>query len=148
MSSHRRHRAAAASIVLSLLLVPALVGCGAVEGIIEGATGGQVDLGGQSVPADFPSEVPLASGQVIFGLAAGKDGEKVWNVTIKVESGAFASISDQLTSAGFALAEGSDATQAGKGGLFSSDKYGVLVVVSDDGSNGTVANYTVTTANK
>lgn len=133
------------AIVLSLLLAPALGGCSIVEGAIEGATGGQVDLGGQSVPQDFPTQVPLADGQVLLGLSAGKDGEKVWNVTIKVAEGAFASISDQLTRAGFALVEGSDAANDGKGGLFTSQKYGVLVVVTDDGSDGTVANYTVST---
>jgi hypothetical protein len=145
----RKRLAVSTALALSLLLAPALAGCSAIEGIIEGATGGQVDLGGQSVPADFPSAVPLASGQVIFGLSAGKDGEKVWNVTIKVESGAFASISDQLTGAGFTLAEGSEAANDGNGGLFTSDAYSVLVVVSEDaGSNGTVANYTVTTVTK
>lgn len=148
MSTKRHRLAVSAAIALSLLIAPALAGCGAVEGIIENVTGGQVDLGGQSVPADFPSAVPLASGPVIFGLSAGKDGEKVWNVTIKVDAGAFDAISDQLTGAGFTLAEGSQEVNKGTGGLFTSDAYSVLVVVSDDNSNGTVANYTVTTATK
>jgi hypothetical protein len=148
MSSPRHRLVAAAAIALSLLAAPALAGCGIVQGAIENATGGQVDLPGASVPKDFPSEVPLAKGQVIFGLSAGKDGEKVWNVTIKVDAGAYAAIAEQLKGAGFELNEGSEAANNDNGGLFTSDKYGVLVVVSDDGSDGTVANYTVTTATK
>ncbi|HEU4848820.1 MAG TPA: hypothetical protein VFS93_00225 [Terrimesophilobacter sp.] len=144
----RKRLAVSTAIALSLVLAPALAGCSAIEGIIENATGSQIDLGGQSVPADFPSEVPLATGEVVFGLSADKDGEKVWNVTIKVSAGAFDSISDQLTGAGFTLAEGSKEVNNGSGGLFTSDKYSVLVVVSDDGSNGTLANYTVTTVTK
>lgn len=140
--------AASTAIALSLILTSVLAGCSAIEGIIENATGSQIDLGGQSVPADFPSQVPLANGDVLFGLSAGKDGEKVWNVTIKVSAGAFDLISDQLTSAGFALAEGSKEANKGAGGLFTSETHGVLVVVSDDGSNGTVANYTVSTVTK
>lgn len=148
MSNLPKRLAVSAAIALSLIVTPALAGCSAVEGIIENVTGSQIDLGGQSVPADFPSNVPLAGGDVIYGLSAGKDGEKVWNVTIKVSSGAFDSISDQLTGAGFTLAEGSKEANKGTGGLFTSDTYSVLVVVSDDGSNGTVANYTVTTVTK
>lgn len=148
MPTKRQRLAASAAIALSLILTPALAGCGAVEGIIENATGSQIDLGGQSVPADFPGHIPLASGDVIFGLSAGKDGQKVWNVTIKVSAGAFDSISDQLTGAGFALAEGSKEANNGAGGLFTSDTHGVLVVVSEDGSNGHVANYTVSTVTK
>ncbi|GAA3748800.1 hypothetical protein GCM10022239_25210 [Leifsonia bigeumensis] len=144
----RKRLAVSTAIALSLVLAPALAGCSAIEGIIENATGSQVDLGGQSVPADFPSEVPLATGEVVFGLSADKDGEKVWNVTIKVSAGAFEGISDELTGAGFTLAEGSKEVNNGSGGLFTSDKYSVLVVVSDDGSNGTLANYTVTTVTK
>jgi hypothetical protein len=145
MPSKRQRFTVSTAVILSLVLAPALAGCSAIEGIIENVTGSQIDLGGQSVPADFPSEVPLASGDVIFGLSADKDGQKVWNVTIKVSSGAFDSISDQLTSAGFALAEGSKEANNGLGGLFTSDKYGVLVVVTDDGGDGPVANYKVTT---
>ena len=148
MSNLPKRLAVSAAIALSLILTPALAGCSAVEGIIENATGSQIDLGGQSVPADFPSTVPLASGDVIYGLSAGKDGEKVWNVTIKVSSGAFDSISAQLTGAGFTLAEGSKEANKGAGGLFTSDNHGVLVVVSEDGSKGHVANYTVTTVTK
>ncbi|MBB5633827.1 hypothetical protein BKA04_002050 [Cryobacterium mesophilum] len=148
MTNLPKRLAVSAAIAASLILTPVLAGCSAVEGIIENATGSQIDLGGQSVPADFPSNVPLASGDVIYGLSAGKDGEKVWNVTIKVTAGAFDAIAIQLTDAGFTLAEGSKEANKGAGGLFTSDTHGVLVVVSDDGSNGTVANYTVTTVTK
>lgn len=140
--SHRR-LVASAFIVTALLAAPALGGCSLIEGAIENATGGQLDLGGKSVPADFPSEVPIAQGEVLFGLSAGKDGEKVWNLTVKVSEGAFEAISKQLVDAGFEHAEGSEIAAANSGGLFNSDKWGVLVVVTEDGDNGYVANYTV-----
>ncbi len=54
-----------ATVALGALLLiglPALTGCSMIEGIIEQQTGGDVDLGGNTVPADFPAEVPLADG--------------------------------------------------------------------------------------
>lgn len=146
--SRRRGLILTAALASSLLLTPALAGCSVVEGLVENVTGGEVDLGGQSVPKDFPSEVPLAKGDIVYGLSAGKEGDKIWNVTVKVNKGAFDDISAQLTAAGFTRAEGTEAVADGTGGAFTSDKYGVLVVVTDDGSNGTVANYTVTSVNK
>lgn len=145
MFTVRRRFAATALVVAALLTAPALAGCSVVEGAIESATGGEVDLGGKSVPKDFPAEVPLAQGEVVFGLGAGAKDEKIWNVTIKVPEGAFDSISAQLTGAGFTQAEGTDQVAEGMGGLFTSDNYGVLVVVSEDGNGGFVANYTVST---
>jgi hypothetical protein len=138
-----RRFTASALIVAALLAAPALSGCGLVQGAIEKATGGQLDLGGKGVPKDFPSEVPIAEGEVLYGLSAGKGDEKVWNLTVRVSEGAFESISQQLIDAGFEHAEGSEVAAAGSGGLFNSDKWGVLVVVAEDGDNGYVANYTV-----
>ena len=137
------------AIVLALAVTPALSGCfgNPIEQMIEGATGGDVDLGGKSVPNGFPSEVPLAQGEVLFGASIGNDEGRVWNVTIKVsDATAIEQIVAQLEGAGFSTAaEGFGGSNADGGtAILENERYGVLVVVSKDGDNGFVANYTVT----
>lgn len=138
------------SITISLALVvalagaPALAGCSVVEGLIEQQTGGDIDLGGTSVPADFPSEVPLIDGDIINGSGFSSDGTKVWNIIVKVTDGAaFDTIKSQLEGAGFTYSEAGDGTTDAGTGVFDGEKYGVLVVVAQAGDQGWVANYTV-----
>jgi len=138
------------ALAIALAMTPALSGCfgNPVESIIEGATGGEVDLGGTSLPADFPTDqVPVIDGDIIYGGSIGSGAEKVFNVTIRVSDGAaLQQIKDELEGAGFVSQ--ADMGEATSGGTYiaSSDAWGVLVVVSEDGSNGWVANYTVTSA--
>lgn len=138
------------AIALALAITPALSGCfgNPIEQIVEGATGGDVSLPGQSVPDDFPKgEVPLIDGEVVFGLGIGGAEGKGWNVTIKVSGlDAADAIKSELESAGFT------ANEAGIGGttddgatlLYANEKYNVLVFVSKDTDNGFIASYTVT----
>ncbi|MCU1440214.1 MAG: hypothetical protein JWP85_1211 [Rhodoglobus sp.] len=138
------------AILVALAVAPALSGCAGnpIESIIEGATGGDVDLGGAGLPEGYPTEeVPLIDGEIIFGAGIGAAEGHVWNVTVKVSGAdAIEQIKSQLEGAGFT------ANEAGIGGttadaataLFESDKYGVLVAVTKDGDKGFVANYTVT----
>lgn len=139
------------ALSLALTVTPAMAGCSLIKNVIETQTGGTVDMGGKSIPDGFPTaDVPLISGEVIYGAGIkSKDGQ-VWNVTIKVaDANAFDTIKAQLEDAGFTEPEGVGGTDAnGALGTFTSDKYGVAVVVSKDGSNGFVANYTVTTITK
>lgn len=139
------------AIALALVITPALSGCfgNPIESIIEGATGGDVDLGGTSLPDGYPAaEVPVISGEILFGASIGNAEGKVYNVTVKVaDAGALDAIKAQLEGVGFT----SDASMGGStadGGTYiaTTDAWGVLVVVSKDGSNGFVANYTVTSA--
>lgn len=134
------------ALVLSIAIAPVVSGC-SVQSVIENATGGTVDVGGKSVPGDFPSDVPLIDGEVLYGAALGKNDAKVWNVTIKVaDVSAFDTITGQLEDAGFSAPEAlGGATADGATGAFDGDRFGVLVVVSKDADNGFVANYTVTT---
>lgn len=140
-----RARMTALALVLPLMLAPALSGCSLnpIEGIIEQATGGDVSLGGANIPDGFPTDaVPLFDGEVKFGAGLANADGQVWNVTIAVPGAdAYATIKTQLEDAGFTAAPGADATT---GGVFSSDKFGVAVVVADSGDGGWVANYTVT----
>ena len=136
------------ALVLALAIAPSLSGCfgNPIEQIVEGATGGDVSLPGQSVPDDFPSEVPLVDGEVVFGMGVGNDDGKAWNVTVKVSGiDAADTIKSQLEGAGFT------ANEAGIGGttddgatlVYDNGTYNVLVVVSKDTENGFVASYTV-----
>ena len=133
-----------------LVGVPLLSGCSIINNFLPGGNnGGGLPGGvipGTSVPADFPSEVPLIEGDVLLGLSVpGDNGEKAWNVTIKVSGAdAFDTIKTQLTDAGFEYREVSVTDQASTGG-FTKDPYTVLLVVAEsDGSWS--ANYTVTNA--
>lgn len=139
------------AIALALVITPALSGCfgNPLESIIEGATGGDVDLGGTSLPDGYPaSEVPLLNGDIVFGGSIGNEEGRVFNVTIKVAgAGAIDEIKAQLEGAGF-VSQGEFSGSTAEGGSFigTTDKWGVLVVVAQEGDSGFVANYTVTSA--
>jgi hypothetical protein len=147
-----RSRVPVTLAIAGVLLIgaPLMTGCSLINNVVNSATGGNVPEGlgtGQSVPSDFPSEVPLIDGDVVFGLSLpGENGEKAWNVTINVSGPeAFESITTQLTDAGFEYQELS-AGESGSTGAFTKDPLSVLVVVAaGDGSQWT-ANYTVTNA--
>lgn len=141
-------RRRAGGIVLGLLLVAAapltLTGCSMVEGIIEQQTGGDVDLGGNTVPADFPTDVPLASGDVVNGSAISNGDGKVWNVLINVsDPSAPDSIAAQLEGAGFVAPDGiGGVTDEGGTLTYAKDDLVVNVLLAKTG-DGWTANYTV-----
>ena len=131
-------------IVLALGL--ALSGCsmieGSVEGVIEEATGNEVQLPGTELPEGFPADVPLIEGEVAFGVALGSG----FNVSVRVDGpDAMDAISDQLEGAGFEAqvggTTGEGATQA-----FSNADYSVLVVITKENDTEYLANYTVAPA--
>jgi hypothetical protein len=146
MNTRTRRITTAIAIASALVFAPMLSGCGALEGIIEQATNGEVDVSMGSLPDGWPDEVPVIDGQILVGGSADTDdGTPGWNVTIKVESeAAFDEIAAQLTDAGF---EPVDAGELDGGdtitsGAFKNANYGVLVAVT--GADGNfVANYTV-----
>lgn len=136
------------AIVLALALLPALSGCfgNPIEQIVEGATGGDVSLPGQSVPDDFPSDVPLVDGEVVFGLGVGSDEGKAWNVTVKVTGlDAADQIKSELEGAGFTANEAGigGSTEEGATLVYDNGTYNVLVVIGKDSENGFIASYTV-----
>ncbi|MGB3911799.1 MAG: hypothetical protein WBL06_15135 [Pseudolysinimonas sp.] len=144
----RRPKVAAVGLGALLLVgLPTVTACSMIEGIVEQQTGGDVDLGGNTVPEDFPSEVPLAEGDVVNGSQiTGGGGETVWNVLMNVsDPSAPDSIAAQLEGAGF--------TSAGTGGV--TDSGGTITYVKDDlvvnvllgkTGSGWTANYTVARA--
>ena len=148
MSITRKRYPAVLAIVMALAITPVLSGCfgNPIENMIEGATGGEVDLGGTSVPEGFPAEVPLIDGEIVNGMSLGAEGATVYNVVVKVDGiEAAETIKGQLEEAGFTTAEGLGATGAESATLiYSNANWGVLVVVAGDPNAGFVATYTVT----
>jgi hypothetical protein len=137
----------AAAVVLGAVLLvaaPSLTGCAAIEGIIEQQTGGDVDLGGNTVPEDFPAAVPLAEGDVVNGSKiTGGGGETVWNVLLNVSDPAAPdSIAAQLEGAGFSSAGTGGVTDSGGTLTYTKDDLVVNVLLGKTDS-GWTANYTV-----
>lgn len=147
MTTLRTRFTAPIAIVIALAMAPALSGCfgNPIESIIEGATGGDVDLGGTSIPEGFPSEVPVVDGAIQFGGSIADGTSKIFNVTVKVSGGSpVDAIKADLEAAGF-TAETEFSGDAAEGGtlIYTSDAWGVLVVVAAEGSDW-IVNYTVT----
>ncbi len=146
MNTHARRLTTAIALASALVLAPVLTGCAALEGIVEQATGGQVNVSTGSLPDGWPADVPVIDGQILFGgTTKADDGTPIWNVTIKVESEtAFDSIATQLEGAGFASVDAGelDGGDTITSGAFKNDVYGVLVAVTGTDGN-FVANYTV-----
>lgn len=140
-----RLRPSALLLVGALLVgAPLLSGCSLVEGVIESQTGGDVDLGGDTVPADFPATVPLADGDVVNGSAVtGPGGERVWNVLINVaDPAAPDAIAAQLEGAGFVAPGVGGVTDEGGTLTYTKDDLVVNVLLAKVGDAWT-ANYTV-----
>ena len=129
---------------------PALVGCSLINNVVHDATGQDIPegvTGGQTIPSDFPAEVPLVDGDVVFAVSVPADnGDKAWNVTINVGGAdAFDTIKGQLTDAGFDFQGVSDG-ESGSSGVFRKDDLTVLVAVAATDGDQWTANYTVTNA--
>jgi hypothetical protein len=148
MSTMRRRIAIPLALVLAVSSVPMLTGCfgNPIQGAINAATGGKVNLGGGgSLPKDFPSSVPVYKGKIISALGLGSGKKEIWNVTVQIPgSDAGNSIKSDLTSAGYKVEESGSST-AGDSLVADNKTYGVLVVTSKDSTKGYwIANYTVT----
>ena len=148
MKTQLRTRVTATIAILSALsLAPMLSGCQVIESVVEGATGGDVEIGGTSIPEGFPAEVPVTDGDILNGSSITKNGQTVYNVVVKVaDTSVFESIKTELTDAGFAPQEGYDMVENSGTitGLFNGAGWSVLVAVTTQDGIGTVANYTVT----
>lgn len=143
----RVSRAALALGVVLLAGMPALAGCAVVEGIIEQQTGGDVEIGGTTVPDDFPAEVPLIDGEVVNGSAfTGPGGERTWNVLLNVaDPAAPESITAQLEAAGFVSTGVGSLSESGGTLVFAKIPLAVNVLLGPT-DTGWTANYTVVRA--
>jgi hypothetical protein len=148
MITVRRRVAIPLAVVLAVSTVSTLAGCGAVQGIVKSATGGKVNLGGHSLPGDFPSSVPVYHGKIDSAIGIGSGTKEIWNVSVEVPgSDATATIKAELTAGGLTVADSGSAGSDAGTVIASNTKYGVLVVTSKDATKGYwIANYTVTSA--
>jgi hypothetical protein len=137
------------ALVVALAITPLLSGCinpaNIVNGVIDQATGGKAGVGGTTLPKDFPKEIPIIDGDILFSAFAKADEGTTYNITVKPKSDkAFETITKDLEAAGFAEnGEMGTTSEKSSTGVFANDTYTILVVVADDSDNGTVVNYTV-----
>ena len=101
-----------------------------IEETVEGATGGEVELGGE-LPADFPQSVPVIDGTIELAGGAG-DGTEGWVVVLTSQAAdPLGDAASALTGAGFT----EDATLSGDaagGSIYTDGQY--LVILAGDGS--------------
>ena len=149
-STTRRRIAVPIAIVLAVSAVPMLTGCfgNPIQSAVNAATGGKVNVGGGSLPADFPSAVPVYKGKIDSALGLGSGKKKVWNVTVELPgSDAYKDIKSELSGAGFKTDESGTIGDSGASIVADNKTYGVLVVLTEDTSTKKwIANYTVTPA--
>jgi hypothetical protein len=146
MSTMRYRVTVPVAIVIALATAPLLAGCfgNPVQGIVKNATGGKVDVGGTSIPADFPKVVPVYKGKVDSSLALGTGKKKIWNLSIEVpDAKAMNEIESELKSAGFTTDLQGNIGKAGASLISDNKTYGVAVVLAKT-DKGFIANYTVT----
>ncbi|NEM90618.1 hypothetical protein [Galbitalea soli] len=133
----------------ALALTPALAGCSGnpLQTIVKQATGGQVDVGGTTVPSDFPQSVPLVSGKVLTAIAVGKGAGKSWNISIRYDgtSDPTDTIKGDLKAAGFDLPIDASGSTDGAAIVGADKSYGIVIAVVND-KDGYIVNYTVTPA--
>ena len=129
-----------------LAVAPALSGCSdaqvqdAVNGAVQGATDGDVSLGG-ALPDGWPAEIPVIDGEIKFGAGNTTNGDQGWVVT--VASGAADPLTDakqKLVDAGF-VPDTSASANVGDVGVvaMTSDTYTVTIAGTPDGVLYTVA---------
>lgn len=109
---------------------------GGASEFLKGATGADIDIGGTSIPQNFPSQIPVADGEVEFGGSIAVEGKRVWTVRIKSkDSAVFSKLQSTLRASGF---EESFATEGESAmGAFEGHGYGLVVNVDKrDGAYG------------
>jgi hypothetical protein len=146
MTNLRRAIAVPVALVVALALAPTLAGCfgNPVEGIVKGVSGGKVDVGGTTIPSDFPKSVPLYKGTIVSVAALGSEKQKIFNIGISVPGpDAMNEIKKQLTAAGFKTEVAGNVGKVGASLVTEDKDYGVAVLLAKTGK-GYQANYTVT----
>lgn len=133
------------AVVMALAAAPLLTGCfgNPVHNIAKSASGGKVDVGGTSIPSDFPKSIPVYSGKVVSAAALGSGAKEIWNVSIQVpDPNALKDIQSALTKAGLTTQAEGNAGKVGASLIATGKTYSVAVLLAKD-SHGFIANYTV-----
>jgi hypothetical protein len=138
-----------------LIGAPLMTGCSLLGTVVNGATGGNVpdipdapDLPGDvepdpqfaSIPATFPSEIPLFDGQILQGIDVGTGWSLIFQANDIVPD--FTTAADLLEDAGYeAIARSTDGGQGF--GNFNNGEYSINLSASDTADYGPVVAYTV-----
>ncbi|WP_146215761.1 hypothetical protein [Cryobacterium arcticum] len=95
------------ALVALLAAGPLLAGCSdaqvqdAVNGAVQGATDGDVSLGG-ALPDGWPAEIPVIDGEIKFGAGNTTNGDQGWVVTVASSAtDPLADAEQKLVDAGF-----------------------------------------------
>lgn len=115
---------------------------GGANEIVENVTGGDVDMSGQSMPKDFPSQISVPDGKIIFGTSTNVDDTRGWmlNMVVKDPS-VFAAVQNQLKSSGFDEIAATDGATAM--GIYQGNGYGIVLNLAEDDGEYTIS-YIVT----
>ena len=165
LGSRRALRLGLATIAVAASLL--LSGCFGVPSLLGGGTGGGGSSGGsgssdsgstdgadsgsdssgddvpvqfQGMPATFPGDIPLISGEVVFGIDVGTG----WSIMIAVDDleADFVDAADRLKAAGYEPLLETVAPQ-GSFGAFENDLYQIQLTSQDSEEYGLIVNYLV-----
>ena len=134
------------ALVTMLAVAPVLAGCSdaavqdAVNGAVQGATDGDVSLGG-ALPDGWPAEIPVIDGEIKFGAGNTTNGDQGWVVTVASSAAdPLADAKQKLVDAGF-VPDTSASANVGDVGVvaLTNATYTVTVAGTPDGVLYTVA---------
>ena len=134
------------ALLAVLAITPALAGCSdaqvqdAVNGAVQGATDGDVSLGG-ALPDGWPAEIPVIDGDIKFGAGNTTNGDQGWVVTVaSAAADPLADAKQALVDAGFELDTGNSANVGDVGVVaLKNATYTVTIAGTPDGVLYTVA---------
>jgi hypothetical protein len=134
------------ALLAVLAVTPALAGCSdgqvqdAVNGAVQGATDGDVSLGG-ALPDGWPAEIPVIDGDIKFGAGNTTNGDQGWVVTVaSAAADPLADAKQALVDAGFELDTGNSANVGDVGVVaLKNTTYTVTIAGTPDGVLYTVA---------
>lgn len=152
----RRHSTALAAIALGASLtltgcfgnpLDGLVGGGGIGNVLEDATGGLVGGSSNSLPNDFPSEVPVINGEIQGGIGIGAAESRVWTVNISAPGGTVeevaAHVHSQFMDTGFEGTMIDTPFEGRTGASYTKGDLTALVTVADDESTLPTVTYLV-----
>lgn len=106
----------------------------AVEKAVKDSTGADVDIdagGGISIPADFPSDVPMIDAKLFSSTTLPNGDSKTWTILYQVDdpSKSYAAASKKLTDAGYTTTATMEAAE-GSFGTFDNGTWSVTVTAA------------------
>lgn len=142
-TSTRKITTITASLALAVGATFSLSGCfgnplenlaqGGANEIIKNATGADIDLGGTSIPQDFPPQIPVIDGKIETAGSITVEGDKIWTIRIKTDDPqAFKKVQAELLANGF---EEGFVTE-GESAMGSYDGHGWGLLLSMDATDG------------